>query len=149
MSTIGFGIIVQNLALLAWGPAPSARFAAERRRHHDPGRWGVRPQEILVFGVTLALMIVFDWALRKTRMGKAVRAVAFSKTTASLMGINANAVAVAVFAISSALAAIAGVMVAPITTASVFVGTLLSLRPSPPPSWAGWRIRAAASSAAS
>ncbi|KAG1390032.1 hypothetical protein G6F59_015334 [Rhizopus arrhizus] len=44
------------------------------------------------------------------------------------MGINANAVAVAVFVISSALAAIAGVMIAPIATASVFVGTLLSLK---------------------
>ena len=108
----------------------------------------MRPQEILVFGVTLALMIVFDWALRKTRMGKAVRAVAFSKTTASLMGINANAVAVAVFAISSALAAIAGVMVAPITTASVFVGTL-SLKAFSAAILGGLENRAAASSAAS
>ncbi|QKH36280.1 branched-chain amino acid ABC transporter permease [Achromobacter pestifer] len=128
MSTIGFGIIIQNLALLVWGPAPIAVASPLGEGIITILGTGVRPQEILVFGTTLVLMIVFDWALHKTKMGKAVRAVAFSKTTASLMGINANAVAIAVFAISSALAAIAGVMVAPIATASVFVGTLLSLK---------------------
>ncbi|MNV29177.1 High-affinity branched-chain amino acid transport system permease protein LivH [compost metagenome] len=128
MSTIGFGIIIQNLALLIWGPAPIAVASPLGEGIITIFGTGVRPQEILVFCTTLVLMIVFDWALHKTKMGKAVRAVAFSKSTASLMGINANAVAVAVFVISSALAAIAGVMIAPIATASVFVGTLLSLK---------------------
>lgn len=128
MSTIGFGIIVQNLALLVWGPAPIAVASPLGDGIITIFGAGVRPQEILVFGTTLVLMVVFDWALHKTKMGKAVRAVACSKSTASLMGINANAVAVAVFVISSALAAVAGVMVAPIATASVFVGTLLALK---------------------
>lgn len=128
MSTIGFGIIIQNLALLIWGPAPIALGSPLGDGIVDILGAGVRPQEILVFGTTLVLMILFDWLLHKTKMGKAVRAVAFSKATASLMGINANAVAIGVFAISSALAAVAGVMVAPIATASVFVGTLLSLK---------------------
>ncbi|AZW16476.1 branched-chain amino acid ABC transporter permease [Bordetella hinzii] len=128
MSTIGFGIIIQNLALLIWGPAPIAVASPLGEGVVNVLGAGVRPQEILVFGTTLVLMIVLDWALHRTKMGKAVRAVAFSKSAASLMGINANAVAVGVFAISSALAAVAGVMVAPIATASVFVGALLSLK---------------------
>ncbi|WP_082621739.1 branched-chain amino acid ABC transporter permease [Bordetella sp. N] len=128
MSTIGFGIIIQNLALLIWGPAPIALASPLGDGIVNILGTGVRPQEILVFATTLVLMIVFDWLLHKTKMGKAVRAVAFSKATASLMGINANAVAIGVFVISSALAAVAGVMVAPIATASVFVGTLLSLK---------------------
>lgn len=128
MSTIGFGIIIQNLALLIWGPAPIALASPLGEGVVSVMGAGVRPQEILVFGTTLVLMLVFDWCLRKTKMGKAVRAVAFSKSAASLMGINANAVAIGVFVISSALAAVAGVMVAPIATASVFVGTMLSLK---------------------
>jgi branched-chain amino acid transport system permease protein len=128
MSTIGFGIIVQNLALLIWGPAPIALSSPLGDGIVDVLGAGVRPQEILVFVTTLVLMIVLDWMLHRTKMGNAVRAVAFSKNAASLMGINANAVAVGVFGISSALAAIAGVMVAPIATASVFVGTLLALK---------------------
>jgi branched-chain amino acid transport system permease protein len=128
MSTIGFGIIVQNVALLIWGPAPLVLSSPLGDGVFSLFGAGVRPQEVLVFGTTLVLMVVLDWALHRTKMGKAVRAVAFSKSTASLMGINANAVAVGVFIISSALAAIAGVMIAPITTASVFVGTLFSLK---------------------
>ena len=128
MSTIGFGIIVQNIALLVWGPAPIVIASPLGDSVFTLFGAGIRPQEVLVFGTTLALMLVFDWALHKTKMGKAVRAVAFSKNTASLMGINAHAVAIAVFVIGSALAAIAGVMIAPITTASVFVGALLSLK---------------------
>ncbi|RKP44434.1 branched-chain amino acid ABC transporter permease [Pararobbsia silviterrae] len=128
MSTIGFGIIVQNLALLIWGPAPIALSSPLGDGIVKVLGAGVRPQEILVFVTTLVLMIVLDWMLHRTKMGNAVRAVAFSKNAASLMGINANAVAVGVFAISSALAAIAGVTVAPISTASVFVGTLLALK---------------------
>ncbi|HEY9280946.1 MAG TPA: branched-chain amino acid ABC transporter permease [Eoetvoesiella sp.] len=128
MSTIGFGIIIQNLALLIWGPAPIALASPLGDGVLTILGAGVRPQEILVFVTTLVLMVVFDWALHKTKMGKAVLAVAFSKSTASLMGINAGAIAIAVFALSSALAAIAGVMIAPIATASVFVGTLLALK---------------------
>ena len=129
MSTIGFGIIIQNLALLIWGPAPIALASplgegiitifGFGRPAGDPGiRDHAGADDCLLTGR----------CTRQRRCGGTVRAVAFSKTTASLMGINANAVAVAVFAISSALAAIAGVMVAPIATASVFVGSLLSLK---------------------
>lgn len=128
MSTIGFGIIVQNIALLIWGPAPIVLASPLGDGIFTLFGAGIRPQEVLVFGTTIVLMVIFDWALHKTKMGKAVRAVAFSKAAASLMGINANAVAIGVFVISSALAAIAGVMIAPIATASVFVGTLLSLK---------------------
>ncbi|MHA3904620.1 branched-chain amino acid ABC transporter permease [Castellaniella sp. WN] len=128
MSTIGFGILVQNIALMIWGPAPIALGSPLGDGVISILGAGMRPQEIFVFCVTLVLMVVFDWALHATKFGKAVRAVAFSKSTASLMGINANAVAIGVFVLSSVLAAIAGVMIAPIATASVFVGSLLALK---------------------
>ncbi|MBP6018090.1 MAG: branched-chain amino acid ABC transporter permease [Burkholderiaceae bacterium] len=128
MSTIGFGILVQNVALMLWGPAPIALSSPLGDGVIKIFGAGIRPQEILIFGVTLVLMVVFDWALHATKMGKAIRAVAFSKNTASLMGINANVVAVGVFILSSSLAAMAGILVAPVSTASVFVGTLLALK---------------------
>lgn len=127
MSTIGFGIIIQNIALMIWGPAPIALGSPFGNTVIRFFGAGIRPQEILVFATTLSLMILFDWILHKTRIGKAVRAVAFNKNTAYLMGINANAIAVSVFVVSSALAAIAGVLIAPIATASVFVGSSIAL----------------------
>ena len=128
MSTLGFGIIVQNVALALWGPAPVAVPSPLGDGVVRLFGAGVRPQEILVFGVTLALMAAIDQALRRTRLGSAVRAVAFSRSVASLMGINVEAVAVGEFVLSAAMAGVAGVLLAPITTASAFIGLALALK---------------------
>ncbi len=128
MSTLGFGIIVQNVALATWGPAPQAVPSPLGERVISIFGAGIRPQEIFVFVVTLVVMAVIDQALRRTKLGKAVRAVAYSKPVASLMGINVEAVAVGVFMISAAMAGLAGVLLAPITTASAFIGLALALK---------------------
>jgi branched-chain amino acid transport system permease protein len=66
--------------------------------------------------------------MRRTRIGKAVRAVAQSKNAATLMGINVSAVVVLAFVVSSSLAGLAGLLIAPITTASVFMGLTIALK---------------------
>jgi len=128
MSTIGFGIILQNGAMAIWGgssiamPSPLGdevlRFAGA----------GVRPQEILVIVTTLSVMAVLDYVLRKTKIGKAVRAVATNRQAAALMGINVGAIVVLAFVTSSGLAGLAGLLIAPITTASVFMGLNIALK---------------------
>ena len=65
---------------------------------------GVRPQELLMLGVAVVIMIGFDCVMNRTMVGKAMRAVAHNGNVASLMGINANAVMIGAFVISSALA---------------------------------------------
>jgi len=128
MSTLGFGIIIQNMCLAVWGPAPIALPSPLGDHVISVFGGGVRPQEILIFVVALILMGVLDWALHRTQLGKAVRAVAHSKPVASLMGINVEAVSIGVFVLSSVLAGVAGLLVAPITTASVFIGFALALK---------------------
>jgi branched-chain amino acid transport system permease protein len=128
MSTLGFGIIIQNAALAIWGPAaivvPSILGSGVIRI----GGAGVLPQEVLVLVCSICVMLGLDWVMRKTRIGKAVRAVAHSKSAATLMGINVAAVTVLAFVISSGLAGVAGLLIAPITTASVFMGLLIALK---------------------
>ncbi len=128
MSTIGFGIILQNTALAVWGPGAMAMPSPLGDGVLRIGGAGIRPQEILVLGVTGAVMLALDWVLRKTRIGKAVRAVSANHAAAALMGINVGAVVVLAFVLSSGLTALAGVLVAPITTASVFMGLAISLK---------------------
>lgn len=128
MSTIGFGIILQNTALGLWGagsvamPSPLGdgvlRFFGA----------GIRPQEILVIVVTAVVMLALDHVLRRTKIGKAVRAVAANSQAAALMGINVGAIVVLAFVVSSSLAGLAGLLIAPITTASVFMGLAISLK---------------------
>lgn len=128
MSTIGFGIIIQNTALAIWGPTSMAMPSPLGDEVIRIGGAGVLPQEIFILAVTAAIMVGLDWTLRRTKIGKAVRAVAQNKTTATLMGINVPAIVVLAFVISSSLAGLGGLLVAPITTASVFMGMTLALK---------------------
>ena len=128
MSTIGFGIIIQNSALAIWGPTPIVLPSPLGNDVIRIGGAGIVPQEILVLIASIVMMFCMDYVLRKTRFGKAVRAVAHSRNAATLMGINVSAIVVMAFVVSSSLAGLAGMLVAPITTASVFMGLTIALK---------------------
>jgi branched-chain amino acid transport system permease protein len=89
---------------------------------------GVRPQELLMLGVSVVVMLVFDHVMRKTMMGKAMRAVANNPSVASLMGINVTLVMIGAFVISSGLAGLSGFMLAPVAQASLFMGLAVGLK---------------------
>ncbi len=128
MSTIGFGIILQNTALAIWGPGSMAMPSPLGEEVLRLGGAGIRPQEILVLLVTAVVMLILDYVLRRTKIGKAVRAVAANREAAALMGINVAAIVVLAFVVSSGLAGLAGLLIAPITTASVFMGLAIALK---------------------
>ncbi len=128
MSTLGFGILLQSAAFAVWGPAPvtvPAPFGDEVIRVFGAG---VRSQELLLLAVAVAVMVLFDRIMNRTMLGKAMRAVAANPAVANLMGINVNAVMTGAFFASSALAGLAGFLVAPITSASIFMGLAIGLK---------------------
>jgi branched-chain amino acid transport system permease protein len=128
MSTIGFGIILQSIGLAVWGPAPvklPSPFGDDVLRFAGVG---VRPQELLVLAFAVIVMLALDLVMRRTRIGKAMRAVAQNPAVASLMGINVAAVMIGAFVLSSALAGLGGLLVAPIASASLFMGLGISLK---------------------
>lgn len=128
MSTLGFGVILQSVGLAIWGPKP---VVVPSPVGDDVIRFlgiGIRPQEILMLGVSVVIMVVFDHVMRKSMMGKAMRAVAQNQSVASLMGINVNRVMVGAFVISSAMAGLSGFLLAPIAQASLFMGLAVGLK---------------------
>ena len=128
LSTIGFGIILQNTALAIWGPASIAVPSPLGSDVYRIAGAGIRPQEILIAVVAFAVMAGLDYVLRRTRLGKALRAVAFNPQAAAIVGINVEKIVIIAFVISSALAGLAGILIAPITTASVFIGMGVALK---------------------
>ncbi|MFD0047907.1 branched-chain amino acid ABC transporter permease [Actinomycetes bacterium NPDC127524] len=70
----------------------------------------VNSQSIMIFVVSVVLMIILQFVVHKTKIGKAMRAVSFDAEAAKLMGINVNNTISATFAIGSALAGAAGVI---------------------------------------
>ena len=128
MSTLGFGILLQSAAFAVWGPAPvtvQAPFGDEVIRVFGAG---VRTQELLLLAVAVIVMLAFDRVMNGSMLGRAMRAVAANPAVANLMGINVNAVMIGAFFASSALAGLAGFLVAPITSASIFMGLAIGLK---------------------
>ncbi len=69
----------------------------------------VSSQSLLILGTSLVLMVLLQFIVHKTKIGKAMRAVSHDMDAARLMGINVNNTISATFAIGSALAGAAGV----------------------------------------
>jgi branched-chain amino acid transport system permease protein len=128
MSTLGFGVILQSVGLAIWGPKP---VVVPSPVGDDVIRMfgiGVRPQELLMLVVSLVVMVVFDHIMRKTMVGKAMRAVAQNPSVASLMGVNVDLMMIGAFVVSSGLAGLSGFMLAPIAQASLFMGLAVGLK---------------------
>jgi branched-chain amino acid transport system permease protein len=67
-------------------------------------------KDLMVIGVTLPLMVALTWFVKRTRAGKAMRAVAQDRVAAQLMGIDADRVIGQTFLIGGALAGVASVV---------------------------------------
>jgi branched-chain amino acid transport system permease protein len=76
------------------------------------GNATISTPQIMIFVVSMVLMVVLQYIIYKTRIGKAMRAVSFNINSAKLMGINTNFVIAFTFALGSALAASGGVLTA-------------------------------------
>jgi branched-chain amino acid transport system permease protein len=128
LATVALGIILRNAVERIWGtddlpfPAPFG---------NEPlilGGVRVLPQEILVIVVAALIMLALELFRRRSAYGKAITAVAADKDAAALMGINVGRVMTLSFIISSVLAAVAGVLIAPLTLVSPTMGTLLGTK---------------------
>lgn len=87
----------------------------------------IRPIYIAMVLVAAVMTFLLDRFLMRTDLGLVLRALISDREGASLLGINPARVIVAAFAIAGALACLAGYMVAPVTSASVFVGDRFAL----------------------
>ena len=68
--------------------------------------------QLLILGISIFLMVALQFIVQKTKMGKAMRAVSVDSDAAQLMGINVNRTISFTFALGSALAGAAGVLIA-------------------------------------
>jgi branched-chain amino acid transport system permease protein len=129
MATVAIGIIADNVVLFTFGKEPRglALPAALGGSFQFLGV-GVSPLQVAIPAVGLGLAAALHAFSRHTRLGKALLAVVQNRDAASLMGINVNAAVVAAFAVSTAFAGAAGILIAPLYNVHSDMGTLFGLK---------------------
>ena len=112
ITAIGVSYFLQNAAQLIWGSAPKnfTSIVTFEPFSFANGALVITGEVIVTILVSVVIMVGLTLFTGKTRMGKAMRAVSEDRDAAQLMGINVNQTISMTFAIGSALAAIAGVL---------------------------------------
>lgn len=129
ISTIGVTIILQDGATKLFGGEQTGFPETIQVTNFFMGPIQMTSVQILILSVSVFLMLVLHLFVTKTKLGKAMRAVAESARTASLLGVNINAIVVATFGVASALAGAAGVLVGLAFNAiSPFVGVQMAIK---------------------
>ncbi|BCJ86591.1 branched-chain amino acid ABC transporter permease [Effusibacillus dendaii] len=111
ITAIGVSFLLENGGIFVWGAQPKG-FSEILPKHQFNlfGTVQIDSNQILILVVTVILMVVLQYIVHRTKIGKAMRAVSFDQDAALLMGINVNTTISATFAIGSALAGAAGVI---------------------------------------
>jgi branched-chain amino acid transport system permease protein len=121
IATLAISVIIQNGAVLLWGPVPRAM------PDIVTGTLAIGPfsfpwSRLVVIAAAALIFVVFWIFMQRTRLGRAMRAVAQDTETALIQGIRVNYIYPLAFGISVALAALAGALMGPVFSVSPFVG---------------------------
>ncbi len=129
ITAIGVSIVLQNLAMMVWGRQYHAFPQLIANNPHTIAGAIVSDIQIIIFIMALAIMAGLLVVVPRTRLGRAMRAVAENQHAAQLMGVDINRVISVTFMLGSALAAVAGLMVsANYGLAHYYMGFLLGLK---------------------
>jgi branched-chain amino acid transport system permease protein len=112
ITAIGVSIVLQNLAMIVWGRQYLSFPPVLDIEIYEVAGATVTNVQILIVAVAGMVMAGLLLLVQRTRLGRAMRATAQNREVAGLMGVNVNQVIAATFAVGSALAAVAGLLIA-------------------------------------
>ncbi len=110
ITAIGMSYFLQNSAQLMWGTNQKMFPAIFGKTPFSFGGITISVTTVVTIIACVVIMLALTWFTGNTKMGKAMRACSEDKAAAQLMGINVNTTISITFAIGSALAAVAGVL---------------------------------------
>jgi branched-chain amino acid transport system permease protein len=128
VATVGASFVFETAAMLIWGRDAVTLPAFSGEAPLTVGGATVTPQTLWVVGSTLVIVVALQFLYHRSLFGKAVRACSVNPTAARLQGISYRKVVMFSFALSGAIAAVAGAMITPISFMSYRSGTLLGLK---------------------
>ena len=128
MATVAGGIVLDNAALFTFGKEPRGLPSVLASKPIDIFGVGVFPLQILIIAVGLGIAVALSLLTGRTRQGKALLAVVQNSDAARLMGIDVQRMVVATYALSTAMAGLAGLLIAPLYNVHSEMGTLFGIK---------------------
>jgi branched-chain amino acid transport system permease protein len=128
ITTLGLSIILQNAALILFSSDPRQIPTALAANILTLGGIRISVQRLLILLVVIVIVIGLQWFVRRTKLGKVMRAVSQNREMCVAVGINVRRVALITVALGGAITGLAAVLVTPLFTVSPTMGGLLTLK---------------------
>ncbi|MFH8468465.1 branched-chain amino acid ABC transporter permease [Streptomyces sp. NPDC017991] len=128
IGTIGFGIVLQAVAILIWGTTGRAVRSPVPAAPLDLFGVRVRTYDLLVMAVAAFAVLGLAWFLARTKRGAAMQAVAMDHEAATAVGIDVGRSNALAFSIGAGLAALAGGLVGPMLYVDASLGGALGIK---------------------
>ncbi|PUA36413.1 branched-chain amino acid ABC transporter permease [Paenibacillus elgii] len=110
ITAIGVSLLIEYGTLYLRGAQPEAYPNAFPNPFFTIFGASISSQSLYILLISIVLMVILQWVVYRTRIGKAMRAVSYDAEAARLMGVHVDRTISATFAIGSALAGAAGVI---------------------------------------
>jgi branched-chain amino acid transport system permease protein len=128
MATVAGGIVLDNAVLFTFGKEPRSFPSLLAQKPVEIFGAGVFPLQLLIPLIGIAIAVGLSLLLRRTRRGKALLAVVQNADAARLMGIDVKRAVALAYALSTALAGLAGLLIAPLFSVHSDMGTLFGIK---------------------
>jgi len=128
MATVAGGIVLDNAVLFTFGKEPRSFPSLLATKPVEIWGAGVFPLQLVIPVVGISIAAALALLLRGTRRGKALLAVVQNADAARLMGIDVTRTIAISYAVSTALAGLAGLLIAPLFSVHSDMGTLFGIK---------------------
>jgi len=128
MATVAGGVVLDNVVLFTFGKEPRSFPSFLAQKPVEIFGAGVYPLQLIIPVVGIAAALLFHAITHRTRYGKALLAVVQNPDAARLMGINVRMIIALSFAVSTMLAGIAGLLIAPLFSVHSEMGMLFGIK---------------------
>jgi len=128
LATFGLAIVIQQLLNLAYGPDVQTIRSEMAIREFFEGEVTIADIKFVSFILAMIMGLMLTMFMKKSRMGRAIRATSQNARAARIMGINTDRVYAFTFSLNAAICGIAGVLISMIWVIQPFFGMTHSIR---------------------
>jgi len=128
LATFGLAIVIQQLINLAYGPDVQTIRSEMAIREFFEGEVTIADIKFVSFILAMIMALMITMFMKKSRMGRAIRATSQNARAARIMGINTDRVYAFTFSLNAAICGIAGVLISMIWVIQPFFGMTHSIR---------------------